>query len=283
MEEYAAAKAVLFTLLKKDGIGVLNADDPAHRIMQAACASRCVTVGSRDAGSDYRVGPVEMTGGNTRFRVEGRGVKEFFQTPLWGHFNVMNAACAAVTGLELGVDPELIRKGLAGVKRVPGRMEGIRSNLGFRVVVDYAHSPDALENVLGASRGFTAGRLIAVFGCGGDRDRGKRPQMGRVAAQHADRVFVTSDNPRTEDPDAIIRDIVEGIPAGTDYRVVADRASAIRLALVEARSGDTVVLAGKGHETYQEIQGVKHPFDDREVAERIMKEMGAELHADDAA
>jgi UDP-N-acetylmuramoyl-L-alanyl-D-glutamate--2,6-diaminopimelate ligase len=224
-----------------------------------------------------------MTGGNTRFRVEGRGVKEFFQTPLWGHFNVMNAACAAVTGLELGVDPELIRKGLAGVKRVPGRMEGIRSNLGFRVVVDYAHSPDALENVLGASRGFTAGRLIAVFGCGGDRDRGKRPQMGRVAAQHADRVFVTSDNPRTEDPDAIIRDIVEGIPAGTDYRVVADRASAIRLALVEARSGDTVVLAGKGHETYQEIQGVKHPFDDREVAERIMKEMGAELHADDAA
>jgi len=264
MDEYGAAKASLFTLLKKDGVGVINADDPACTIMQAACASRSVTVGCRNAGSDYRVGPVEAAGGNTQFLVEGRGVKEVFQTPLWGHFNIMNAACAAVTALEMGIDPGLIRKGLARVNRVPGRMEGIHSNLGFRVVVDYAHSPDALENVLTASRGFTAGRLIAVFGCGGDRDRGKRPQMGRAAAQHADLVFVTSDNPRTEDPDSIIRDILEGIPARTNCRVVADRASAIRLALGEARPGDTVVLAGKGHETYQEIMGVRRHFDDRE-------------------
>ncbi|MBN1895372.1 UDP-N-acetylmuramoyl-L-alanyl-D-glutamate--2,6-diaminopimelate ligase, partial [bacterium] len=276
MDEYGAAKARLFTLLKSDGVGILNADDPAYRIMQAACASRCVTVGSRGDRLDYRVGFLEASSGDSRFMIEGRGVKEIFRTPLWGHFNILNAACAAVTGLKMGVDPESIRKGLAGVKRVPGRMEGILSNLGFRVVVDYAHSPDALENVLTACRGFTAGRLIAVFGCGGDRDRGKRPAMGRVAARLADLVFVTSDNPRTEGPEAIIRDILEGIPAGTNYRVEADRASAIRLALGEARSGDTVVLAGKGHEPYQEVNGVKHPFDDREVAGKVLREMGGQ-------
>jgi UDP-N-acetylmuramoyl-L-alanyl-D-glutamate--2,6-diaminopimelate ligase len=153
-------------------------------------------------------------------------------------------------------------------------MEGISSRRGVRIVVDYAHTPDALENVLRALRGFTGGRIITVFGCGGDRDRGKRPEMGRIASVLSDLVFLTSDNPRTEDPDAIAADVLSGVPDTRRVSAVPDREDAIRAALDEAAAGDTVLVAGKGHEAYQEILGIRHPFNDRKAVEACLMERG---------
>jgi UDP-N-acetylmuramoyl-L-alanyl-D-glutamate--2,6-diaminopimelate ligase len=183
----------------------------------------------------------------------------------------MNAAAAAVCGLELGYSADAVRRGIEMLERVPGRMEGISSPRGFHVVVDYAHTPDALENVLATVREFTKGKVIAVFGCGGDRDRTKRAVMGDVAARLADRVIVTSDNPRSENPGAIIDAIVKGMGGFKNRTSLPDRETAIRTALGEARPGDTVVLAGKGHETYQEINGRRLPFDDRQVVRKCLE------------
>src|SRR5581483_11984039 len=162
--------------------------------------------------------------------------------------------------------------GLAAVDDVPGRFETIDEGQPFTVVVDYAHKPGALENVLAAARGLASGRVICVFGCGGDRDRGKRPQMGRIAAELADRAILTSDNPRSEDPLAIIDEVLAGAP---ELEVEPDRRAAIELALTGAADGDVVVIAGKGHEQGQEVAGVLHPFDDREVARETLRRLGA--------
>jgi UDP-N-acetylmuramoyl-L-alanyl-D-glutamate--2,6-diaminopimelate ligase len=182
----------------------------------------------------------------------------------------MNAAAAAACVLELGIRETVVREGLLDVHRVPGRMEGIPTGRGFRIVVDYAHTPDALGNVLQAVKEFTPRKTVVVFGCGGDRDRGKRPRMGAIAAALADRVVVTSDNPRSEDPESICRDILEGTRGFSNVEVEPDRERAIRMAIRSAGDGDTVVLAGKGHETYQEIDGQRIPFDDRRVAESCL-------------
>jgi UDP-N-acetylmuramoyl-L-alanyl-D-glutamate--2,6-diaminopimelate ligase len=155
---------------------------------------------------------------------------------------------------------------------VPGRFEEVDEGQPFTVLVDYAHKPGSLETVLRAARGLSSGRLVCVFGCGGDRDRGKRPVMGRIAAQLADRAILTSDNPRSEDPQAIIDEVLAGAP---ELEVEPDRGAAIELALAEARDGDVVVIAGKGHEQGQEIAGVVHPFDDREVAREVLRRIGA--------
>jgi UDP-N-acetylmuramoyl-L-alanyl-D-glutamate--2,6-diaminopimelate ligase len=192
------------------------------------------------------------------------------EAPLVGSFNLSNLLAAVGVALHLGIPPEAIQSALPRFPGVPGRMERVSlPGQDITVIVDYAHTPDGLENLLKALRPQVQGRLICVFGCGGDRDRGKRPQMGRIAATWADQVIVTSDNPRTEDPQRILQDILAGIP-GFPWAVEVDRRQAIRLAILEAQPGDTVVIAGKGHEDYQILGTEKIPFDDREEAREAL-------------
>ena len=172
------------------------------------------------------------------------------------------------------MEPRFIKEGLEAVANVPGRMEVLDTGTPYQVILDYAHSPDALDNVLRAVRQFTKGRLIAVFGCGGNRDKEKRPIMGRIGAELADYCVLTSDNPRGEDPMAILAAIEEGArPEGKPYSVIESRRDAIRHAMSIARDGDVIVLAGKGHETYQEIMGEKHPFDEKVVVQELLAEL----------
>lgn len=271
LHEYGETKAKLFEMLSSGGVGVINGDDSASRLMQRSAKGRTVTFGEKNRHLDYRIDGIETQEGETMFFLVGKDRRISLATCLWGKFNVMNVAAAAVVGLELGLDENTIQEGVRRIRRVRGRMEGLRSSRGFRIVIDYAHTPDALENILIAAREFTKNRLIVVFGCGGDRDRGKRPEMGEIGANLADVVFVTSDNPRSEDPEAILKDILEGIKLNRGVETIVDRKEAIHKALDEAREGDTVVIAGKGHETYQEIGTRRIPFDDRAVTEAYLK------------
>ncbi len=195
---------------------------------------------------------------------------------LAARFNVENAVAAAAAGLALGLPPEAVLRGLSVTEGVPGRFQAVRAGQPFSVLVDYSHTPDSLENALKAARAVTEGRVLVVFGCGGDRDRGKRPLMGEIGARLADRAIITSDNPRTEDSDAIVAEVVAGVPRDLDDKVVieADRRAAIRIAMREAQAGDTVVIAGKGHEQGQLIGDRKIPFDDRTVAEEEIAALG---------
>lgn len=199
-------------------------------------------------------------------------VRQEMRMRLGGRFNVANAVAATAACQALGVSPAAAAAGLAAVPGVPGRFEAVRAGQSFTVLVDYSHTPDSLQNVLRAARDIADGRLFVVFGCGGDRDRGKRPQMGAVAAQLADVAVVTSDNPRSEDPQAIIAEILAGIPDDSHAEVIVepDRRCAIELALARAREGDVVVIAGKGHETGQIVGTQKLPFDDRAVAHELL-------------
>ena len=196
-----------------------------------------------------------------------------FESPLRGRFNLSNLLAAVACGRALKIPSSDIARGLAAVRAVPGRMEPVDEGQDFLVLVDYAHTPDAVEKVLMAAREFARGRVLVTFGCGGDRDRGKRPVMGKLAAQLADVVIVTSDNPRTEDPSAIIRDILAGVSDQSHaVRVQPDRAAAIRALVSEARPWDVAVIAGKGHEDYQVLGHEKRHFDDREEARNALKE-----------
>jgi UDP-N-acetylmuramoyl-L-alanyl-D-glutamate--2,6-diaminopimelate ligase len=207
------------------------------------------------ADADLHATAIELHGDGSRFRVAGMSV----ELALPGRFNIANALAAIGMARRLGIDDAAIVRGLASARAVPGRMERIAA-FGIDAIVDYAHTPDALGNVLGAARETTRGRLVVVFGCGGDRDAGKRGEMGRIAAALADRVIVTSDNPRGEDAGAIAASVAGDVAAD----VILDRRAAIRCAIAEARAGDTVVIAGKGHETYQIVGNERLPFDDRD-------------------
>jgi UDP-N-acetylmuramoyl-L-alanyl-D-glutamate--2,6-diaminopimelate ligase len=204
------------------------------------------------------------------------GLERRLELRLAARFNVENALAAAVTALALGQPLDAIVASLGSTEGVPGRYQAVRAGQSFSVIVDYSHTPDSLENALRAARAVTSGRVIAVFGCGGDRDRGKRPLMGEIGARLADLAVVTSDNPRSEEPAVIIDEIVAGVPATRRDAVTveADRRAAIAIALRAADEGDTVVIAGKGHEQGQLIKGTRIPFDDRAVAEEVL----AELH-----
>ena len=191
-----------------------------------------------------------------------------------GTFNVYNALAAAACALILGVQPAVVAEGLESVASVPGRVEMLQTGTPYRVILDYSHSPDALQNILTTVREFAEGRVIALFGCGGDRDETKRPIMGRIGGELADFCVLTSDNPRSEDPMDILAAIEEGIrPTGRPYRVIENRREAIRFAMEMGGEGDVIVLCGKGHETYQEIQGVRHPFDEKKVVQELLAEM----------
>ncbi|MEX2614257.1 MAG: UDP-N-acetylmuramoyl-L-alanyl-D-glutamate--2,6-diaminopimelate ligase, partial [Gaiellaceae bacterium] len=262
MEEYFGAKRRLFTGLLPPpaavnvggGWGRRLADDLADRHK-----APLVTFGLEPGAEVFPEG-LELTAQGSRFRAAGLAI----ETSLRGIFNVENVLGAVAAGLLLDLDEVAIVEGIARVTGVPGRFEIVDAGQPFAVVVDYAHTPDSLETVLRAARGLGDGRVIVVFGAGGDRDRGKRPFMGKVAAAESDLTIVTSDNPRSEDPLAIIEEVLQG--SGLDVEIDPDRRSAIQRAFEGAEPGDVVVIAGKGHEQGQEIAGTVHPFDDRVVA-----------------
>jgi UDP-N-acetylmuramoyl-L-alanyl-D-glutamate--2,6-diaminopimelate ligase len=260
MEAYLAAKVRLLGLLAPDGVVAVNADDPAWAVLPPG--GNRVTFGLA-ASADVRVDEVTGDAEGSGFRLTGRFGRREVRLPLPGDFNVANALAAAAVTLGLGRSLDEVASRLASAPQVPGRMERLTTTPCV-ILRDYAHTPDALERALGALRPLTRGRLIVLFGCGGDRDRGKRPLMGRIAARHADVPVVTSDNPRTEDPERIIDDIVAGMN-GCSYVRLADRREAIARAIADARPGDTLLLAGKGHEDYQVIGTTRYPFDEREI------------------
>jgi UDP-N-acetylmuramoyl-L-alanyl-D-glutamate--2,6-diaminopimelate ligase len=266
MEQYLTAKLKLTALLANDGVEVVNLDDPAWEAIPRR--GRRVTFGI-DPAADVRASEIAMDAAGSRFCLSGRYGAADVRLPLLGDFNVANATAAAACALGLGLPLAGIAGRLAESPQVPGRME-LLTETPCVVLRDYAHTPDALERALATLRPLTRGRLIAVFGCGGDRDRGKRPLMGEVAARGADLAIATSDNPRTEDPEAILDDIETGM-AGAQHWRITDRLAAVHAALAEGKPGDTVLLAGKGHETYQILGTRKVAFDEREIVLRAVK------------
>ena len=265
MEAYLASKLRLSTLLRPGGTEVVNLDEDAWQALPFH--SPRVTFGLHPS-ADIRASGVSLNAAGSRFQLTGRFGTAEVLLPLLGDFNVANALAAAATSLVLEHPLSQVVERLAAAPQVPGRMERI-SDRPCVVLRDYAHTPDALERALTTLRPLTEGRLIAVFGCGGDRDRGKRPLMGRIAAQFADLAIATSDNPRTEDPGAIIDEIERGM-AGVPHLRIVDRLAAIHRALDEARPGDTILLAGKGHETYQVIGTTKIDFDERAIVQQAV-------------
>jgi UDP-N-acetylmuramoyl-L-alanyl-D-glutamate--2,6-diaminopimelate ligase len=263
MEAYLAAKALLVESLTADGVAIVNADDDAWTALPRA--PRVVRFGLGHA-ADVRADGVRYAPRGSSWTLAMGGERHEVALPLIGDFNVANALAAAASAWALGMAPTAVADALRTLPQVPGRLEIIGEQP--TVLRDYAHTPDALERALAAVRPFTAGKLTVVFGCGGDRDRGKRPEMGCIAQALADRAIVTSDNPRTEDPERILDDIEVGMTDGQHERV-EDRRTAIARAIAGAGEGDVILLAGKGHETYQIRGTVKYPFDERAIVAEL--------------
>ena len=264
MEAYYAAKARLMDYLEPDGAAAINIDDINWRALPT---SRRKILFGVDAAADVRATDVRFSPRGSEWKLTYGGESIPVKLPLIGDVNVHNALGAVAVGLTLGVPLQALATGLADLPQVPGRLEVISHHP--TVLRDYAHTPDAIERSLVAIRPFTSGRLILVFGCGGDRDRGKRAEMGRAAEEGADVVIITNDNPRTEDPEQILDDIEKGMTLGKHIRITK-RKAAIRRALDEARDGDVVLLAGKGHETYQIVGTTKLPFDERVIVSEML-------------
>ncbi len=272
MNAYFAAKRGLFeTLLRPEGRAVLNADDDRAAELRQASRAPVWTYGLRRP-ADFKAGEPALSLRGTRFAVQTPLGELTVETPLLGRFNVQNVLAALAASLARGVTPDQALQGIASVRGVPGRLERVDSDAGFSVVVDYAHTDDALKNLLETVRELQPRRVITVFGCGGDRDRSKRPLMGMVAARLSDVVVVTSDNPRSEPPEAIIEEILRGTGGARrgECHAIVDRREAIARALELARPGDAVVIAGKGHESYQVLRERTLPFDDRQVARELL-------------
>ncbi len=270
MEAYAAAKAALF---QKTRLAVCNADSPYCEQMLANANCHSVTCTAKGVGASYAAEEIESRlQSGVAYRLCSHRTRLRISCPIAGEFTVMNSMQAAVCALELGCSPAAIKTALATMGGVKGRMERVRLGLGadFSVLIDYAHTPDALEKLLYTARGLVqkGGRTVVLFGCGGDRDRTKRAVMGEIAARLADHVIITSDNSRGEDPIKIICQIASGIPPQKAYTVIPDRAAAIRYAIENAGPGDLVLLAGKGHEEYEIVNGERRPFHER----RLVKE-----------
>ena len=289
MEDYFKAKLCLFTSLRSTGNkprpkrAIINADDPRGERVCKASPVPFWTYSIRSR-SDIRAEDVRLSLAGTSFAAVTPAGRFLVESRLVGEHNVYNILAAIGVGLQEGLSPDVIREGIHSVVNIPGRFERVDAGQDFTVVVDYAHTEDALIRLLGAAQALKTGRIITVFGCGGDRDRGKRPKMGRAAAQQSDLVILTSDNPRSEDPMAILREVEAGVrealdptkPARVRYEVIADRRRAIERAVREAKRGDMVLIAGKGHEDYQIIGANRLHFDDREVAREAI------LHLRDA-
>jgi UDP-N-acetylmuramoyl-L-alanyl-D-glutamate--2,6-diaminopimelate ligase len=271
LEEYFRAKRRLFVGPQPPPAAVNVGDEWGKRLAAELAETHRAPLVTFGLGEEAELRPegLELGASGSRFRAGGIEI----ETPLRGIFNVENVLGAVAAGVLFDLDEESIKEGVARVHEIPGRFEAIDAGQPFAIVVDYAHTPDSLATVLRAARGLGDGRVIVVFGAGGDRDRGKRPLMGKIAAEHADIAIVTSDNPRSEDPLAIIRDVLQG--SGIDVEIDPDRRSAIRRAVALAEAGDVVVIAGKGHEQGQEISGNVHPFDDRAVVREALAALRA--------
>lgn len=284
MDQYFEAKKLLFTWLGgggKKACAVINVDDPwGRRLVQApGTRARVITYGTTgDAG--VRAADIQLTGRGSTFRVVTPWGAAAVCLGLLGRYNVSNALAAIAACGALGIDLNLAAQTVGVVRSIPGRLEEIPAGNGVRVFVDYAHTDDALANVLRTLREITGRRLIVVFGCGGNRDSAKRPTMGAVAAELADFSILTSDNPRKESPGSIITQIRQGFEGRSNFEVIEEREAAIRKALSVAGPGDVVLVAGKGHETFQEFANTVIPFDDREVVRRILAETSARATGD---
>jgi UDP-N-acetylmuramoyl-L-alanyl-D-glutamate--2,6-diaminopimelate ligase len=272
MEEYFAAKRILFDSGPK--FAVINGDDPYGPHIQTAAGTEVLTYGF-DKDATVRASKVSSTFEGLRFEVVFGKIRFAVESPLIGRINVYNILAACGAGLTYQIPVETIVQGIANCHGVPGRFERIDEGQPFAVVVDYSHTDDALRNAILVARGLSPKRLITVFGCGGDRDRTKRPMMGAVAGELSDRVILTSDNPRSEDPLEIMNDVLVGLRRyDKPILVEPDRATAIQRALEEAAAGDIVILAGKGHETYQVLKDRTIAFDDRAVAREVLRGFG---------
>lgn len=270
METYRRAKEKFFDPFYI-GHAVVNADDEAGKYMLGRVPATTYGV---SAPADAYANEIEILESGVSYRLHWKDVVLPLHLHISGIFNVYNSMAAAVACLEMGVSPEDVKAGLESVTVVPGRIEPLPTHTPYRVILDYAHSPASLESILKTIRQFTRGRLICVFGCGGGRDKEKRPIMGEISGRLADFSVLTSDNPRLEDPMDILRAIEEGIKRTTGpYVVIENRREAIRYAMQMGQPGDVIVLAGKGHETYQDIGGQKHPFDEKVVVREILAEM----------
>ena len=272
MDHYADAKAMLFASLAEDAVGAVNADSDAAQRMSRDSKGRIVTFGmSRNA--DYRAVDIAVTSAGSNFILVTPDGRAEISMGLIGRHNIENALCAATLAIEsCGLSVHQVAAGLRDAQGAPGRLQAVRCGQPFAVLVDYAHTDDALANVLTALKPLTRGSLRVVFGCGGDRDRTKRPRMAKTACELADAIYITSDNPRTENPISVIDEIAKGVPADSANRVVIepDRRAAIERALSDASADDVVLIAGKGHENYQIIGTVKHHFDDVEEATKVL-------------
>ncbi|NPV14629.1 UDP-N-acetylmuramoyl-L-alanyl-D-glutamate--2,6-diaminopimelate ligase [candidate division WOR-3 bacterium] len=277
MENYKKAKMKLFEGLAPNAFAVVNFDDRVGREIPYLTRAKVISYGTMpevEPRPDISgvITALYPAGSRCEVRIDGKTIPVEIKIP--GRHNLLNLLATFGVAKAMGWEPEVVAEGVSKLDRVPGRLEAVPNRLGFSVFVDYAHTPDALQRVLETAREWTKGKIIVVFGCGGDRDRGKRPLMGKVAVQRADIVVVTSDNPRSEDPKQIIAEILQGIGTpGSNVIVEVDREEAIRQALQRAQSGDTVIIAGKGHEDYQIVGGEKSHFDDREVVRRVLREM----------
>ncbi|MBW2617888.1 MAG: UDP-N-acetylmuramoyl-L-alanyl-D-glutamate--2,6-diaminopimelate ligase [Deltaproteobacteria bacterium] len=289
MESYFQAKRRLFTEFESAGRAAVNIDDPYGRRLKDELAEAALTYGL-GSGAEVTAQKVNLNGTGIRAEIITPAGRIELASPLLGRFNLSNLLCAAALAFEAGIRPEAVASGLKGLKSVPGRMEEVGRPFGRRVIVDYCHKVEALEQALSEARNLTPGRLVTVLGCGGDRDRGKRPLMGRVAAQKSDVVIITSDNPRSEDPVEIMDQIASGLedqpvrrfssqetPPGSGlYTLLEDRRAAIRLAIETAGEKDTVIICGKGHENYQIVGHERLHLDDREEALAALQRKAAE-------
>jgi UDP-N-acetylmuramoyl-L-alanyl-D-glutamate--2,6-diaminopimelate ligase len=269
MEDYFQAKSLLFSAEYLQGREIINLDDDyGKRLIAQLDSERVWTYSVDDRDADLYTSNLDYQPTGVSGMLHTPQGEIAFNSPLVGQFNLANLLAAAGAVLHLGVDLQLIADSLPNFAGVPGRMERVQldSDQDINVIVDYAHTPDSLENLLKAARPFISGKMICVFGCGGDRDRTKRPLMGKIAAQLADLAVVTSDNPRTENPEQILKDVVAGIPNTITPLIISDRAKAIATAIKNAQPGDGVLIAGKGHEDYQILGTEKIHFDDREQA-----------------
>lgn len=271
MEDYFQAKAKLFKMVSPRGFSLINADDPYGKKLVPLSAAPAATYGI-DSKADFSARDIRLEASGSRFTLAAGAEAVPVKIRLPGKHNIYNSLAAAGAAVKLGVPLKVAARGLERLLAVPGRLEPISCGQNFTILVDYAHTEDALKNVLESLKGLAKGRILTLFGCGGDRDRSKRPLMGALAARLSDHVIVTSDNPRSEDPRKITLDIEVGIQRADkrNYEVILDRAEAIRRVLQMAKKDDIVLLAGKGHETYQIFADRTIHFDDREVAKEIL-------------
>ncbi len=269
MDDYARAKAMLFACCKS---GAVNVDDPYAGVMLEGAVCPVLTY-SIDSEAGLKAEEIVLEPSAVHFKALYKGGEENVTLGIPGRFSVYNALGVIACGLQLGISLADCVKALATAKGVKGRVETVPTDGDYTIVIDYSHTPDSLENVLKTVREATKGRVVALFGCGGDRDRAKRPIMGRIGTELSDFAIITSDNPRTEDPDEIIAEILTGVSVPSErYVAVTDRVEAIRYAIENHKPGDIIVLAGKGHETYQEVNHQKFHMDEREIVADILKE-----------